>query len=123
MNGVLIRIWVFINCEVVLGRSPNIIVMRSRHPARSPKMSKADGLRLRRRLDEESKLSEAKPELPSDQQQQPDHCLVTPEVLDCEKRTIGNTIDSQVSMGLVLVAHLLDVIPCTIQTRHDGNVW
>ncbi len=64
-------------------------------------MSKADGLRLRRRLDEEAKLAESKPELPSDQQQQPNHGILSQEVVDSERQMVGNTIDSQVCRGLI----------------------
>ncbi len=81
-----------VNCEL-MSRNPHIVVT-SCHHARSPKMSKADGLRLRRRLDEEAKLNEAKTELLSDQyqqqQQQPDNCLLEPEVVDSEWQKVRN---------------------------------
>ncbi len=73
-----------------MSTNPHIVVT-SCHHACSPKMSKADGLRLRRRLDEEAKLADAKTGLLSDQQQQqPDNCLLEPEVVNFECQKVRN---------------------------------
>ncbi len=54
-------------------------------------MSKADGLRLRRRLDEEAKLAEGKTELLSNQhEEQYDDCLLESEVANSEWQKVRN---------------------------------